>query len=804
MKALLNVIISFLFLSKFLFAQEFEKVSIELQWLNQFQFAGFYVAKEKGYYEEFGLDVEIKPYTGKTNLVSNVENQIATYATGKSSILIHQSKHKNLVVLDAIFEHSPSVLITTDPRMTHPYDLKNKRIMVTSDQSNATSFYAMLLSQGIVENDLIKQKHSFDVNDLINGKTDAMASYISNEPFLLRQKNIDFNVLNPKDYGYDFYGDLLYTSQKELMEHSERADKFVKASRKGWSEAFNDVNATAKLIFEKYNEQKKSLKSLVYEGNALKSFWCDNPKTGPVLSYKRFEQMSELYMYNNLISTKPDLLAFLDPLHFTRKKVIIGVLAKRGIGKAIDTWKPMLENMNFELSKYFISMRALSFEEIDLAVKEGSVDFVLTNSMQYVQLEAKYGTSRMATLLNDSPQGPISEYGAVIFTHVDNKEINALKDLKNKTFAAVNQVSFGGWIMAKKTLRDAGVKEEDFKSLKFLQTHDNVVQAVLDKALEAGTVRSDTLETLCEDGKIDLKKIKILNPLHYDNFGYLVSTELYPEWSFAKTADTDNGISSAILSILLQPDHFHRSNLPSWSIPLNYKPIHDLLKTLELEPYKPSPISYKNIFREYYMTIIIMVALMFTLLAFNSYLNIMVRKRTHELVQANEALKFLSQTDELTQIANRRQFFQMAQQYFNVAKRNDTPLALLYLDIDWFKNINDGYGHDVGDEVLKLFVRTIEKSLRKSDLFGRVGGEEFSILLQNSSDNDALITANKMRKSIEETPYVSNKNEIINFTVSIGISSLDREKNKFSDLIKSADNALYKAKERGRNRVVLN
>ena len=77
-------------------------------------------------------------------------------------------------------------------------------------------------------------------------------------------------------------------------------------------------------------------------------------------------------------------------------------------------------------------------------------------------------------------------------------------------------------------------------------------------------------------------------------------------------------------------------------------------------------------------------------------------------------------------------------------------------------------------------------------------------MLQNSSDNDALITANKMRKSIEETPYVSNENEIINFTVSIGISSLNSEKNKLSDLIKSADNALYKAKERGRNRVVLN
>lgn len=802
MKALSILIILFL-LSKSLGAAETQKVSLQLQWLHQFQFAGFYVAKEKGYYKEAGLDLQIKKYRHQTDIISDIKNQTTTYATGRSSLIIEQSRSQDFVILDAIFEHSPSVLITTNPKINHPSDLKNKKIMVTSDQVNASSLYAMLISQGISKADIIEQKHSFDINDLLGGKTDAMASYLSNEPFNLSQQGIDFTILNPKDYGYDFYGDLLFTSQKELYENPQRAKKFVHASRRGWREAFENVESTAKLIFEKYNEQNKSLESLIYEGNVLKTLWCDNPKIGPVLSYNRFEMMAQIYILNNLIATKPNLQKFLDPLHFIRHNVTIGVLAKRGVENAVKTWKPLIDYLNNELPRYSITLKSLTFEEIDRAVKESSIDFVLTNSMQYIQLEAKYGSSRLATLINDSRQGPISDYGAVIFTHSENRYINSLDDLKHKTFAAVNKASFGGWIMAKKALLERGIKEKDFKSLNFLQTHDRVIEAVLNKSVEAGTVRSDTLEALSRDAKIDLTKIKILNQLHYENFPYLVSTELYPEWSFAKIATTNNEIASDILSKLLDSSRLRSLNLPSWSIPLNYKPIHDLLKTLKLEPYKPVAVSYKTIIKQYYLVIIAFISLIIILLLFNRYLNTIVHKRTSELLQANKTLESLAHTDELTQIANRRQFLQMAEQYFMLSKRNKTPLVLLYLDIDWFKDINDTYGHHVGDEILKLFSRTIEKHLRKSDLFGRIGGEEFSILLQNTSDSNALLLADKMRQCIQETPYFLDEKEKISFSVSIGVSSIKDEYSEFSQLMKMADTAVYKAKETGRNRVVL-
>lgn len=804
MRALLIFVILLALSSKALFAQELEKVSLQLQWLHQFQFAGFYIAKEKGYYKEAGLDVSIKPYSKNKNIVSDIEKQITNYAIGRPSLIIHQARFKNLAILDAVLEHSPSVLITTNPKLTHPYDLKNKKVMVMPNQIADSSFSAMLLSQGITSNDIIQQKHSLDLQDLIDGTTDAMASYISNEPFTLKEKNIKFTILNPSQYGYDIYGDLLYTSEKELNEFPQRTRKFVQASRKGWFEAFNNIEETSEFIFNNYNKQNKSLKSLIYEGNALKDLWCDNHRIGSILNYKSFEKLSDLYVLNNIIESKPDLIKFLDPLHFNREKLTIGILAKRGVDHAMEKWTPLVQHINFELSKYFISIKALSFEEIEDAVKNESIDFVLTNSMQYVQLEAKYGTSRMATLQSNSPKGLISKYGAVIFTHIDNKNINTLSNVRHKTFAAVNPVSFGGWIMAKKMFTDYSIYPEDFKSLKFLQTHDSVVEAVLNKSIEVGTVRTDTLEHLASTGKINMEDIKILHPMKHTNFPYLISTELYPEWSFAKIAKTENEVSNAILSDLLNPAHKKDALINSWSIPLNYKPIHDLLKTLKLAPYIPIKVGYKTMIEEFYIVLIILIAIMILLLFFNRYLNTMVHKRTQALQEANKALEVLAQTDELTQIANRRQFLKISEHYFNIAKRNNTPLLLLAIDIDWFKQVNDTYGHDVGDEVLKFFARTIECKLRKSDLFGRVGGEEFSILLQNTSEKDAMNLANKLRESIENTPYISEKHGEIYFTVSIGLCELSQKHNCFSELMKNADEALYKAKTQGRNKATLN
>jgi len=164
---------------------------------------------------------------------------------------------------------------------------------------------------------------------------------------------------------------------------------------------------------------------------------------------------------------------------------------------------------------------------------------------------------------------------------------------------------------------------------------------------------------------------------------------------------------------------------------------------------------------------------------------------------AEEQLQLLATIDELTGAYNRRAFNNLLQQAMSRAKRNEEPLSLLMLDIDYFKRINDENGHDVGDQVLVGVVAVIQDSIRQEDLVARWGGEEFTILLPQTLCNAAFQIANRLRASIASHPFLLGHP----VTVSIGLAILQSEDTPHM-LLKRADTALYQAKEQGRDRVV--
>lgn len=161
----------------------------------------------------------------------------------------------------------------------------------------------------------------------------------------------------------------------------------------------------------------------------------------------------------------------------------------------------------------------------------------------------------------------------------------------------------------------------------------------------------------------------------------------------------------------------------------------------------------------------------------------------------------LANTDALTGLNNRRYLFQQANKEFDLAKADNSNLSLLMLDIDHFKKFNDTYGHDTGDEMIKLVAKGILKSCRDLGIVGRYGGEEFSVLLPNTNLELASNIAEKIRTYIEKKIYHSEKYGDLRCTVSIGVSSLNKNILKIEELFKDADNKLYAAKAKGRNRV---
>jgi len=169
-----------------------------------------------------------------------------------------------------------------------------------------------------------------------------------------------------------------------------------------------------------------------------------------------------------------------------------------------------------------------------------------------------------------------------------------------------------------------------------------------------------------------------------------------------------------------------------------------------------------------------------------------------ELTITNDQLRLLSNTDMLTKSYNRRYFYEIVTKELKIKEAQKRNIALLMIDLDHFKKINDAYGHDIGDKVLISFVQTCNQIMRKNDIFARIGGEEFVLYLPDTDDITAIEIAEKIKSNIEENEITFA--EDLALTVSIGIS---RNTFKLSKLLKQADKALYKAKETGRNKCVL-
>ncbi|MGA1285454.1 MAG: PhnD/SsuA/transferrin family substrate-binding protein, partial [Prochlorothrix sp.] len=221
------------------------------------------------------------------------------------------------------------------------------------------------------------------------------------------------------------------------------------------------------------------------------------------------------------------------------------------------------------------------------------IDFILPNPGMYVELEWVYGAKRIATLENLRLGRAYTEFGAVIFRRADREDIQTLADLKGKRFMAVDETAFGGWQMSWATILEAGIDPyRQFKSLEFGGTHDNVVYAVLEGKVDAGTARTDTLERMEQEGKINRADFVVLNQQtqYGSDFPFALSTNLYPEWPFAAFPHTSQDLSEKVAIALISMDSkdpaAKAGKYDGWTIPANYQPVHETLRYLKVRPYE--------------------------------------------------------------------------------------------------------------------------------------------------------------------------------------------------------------------------
>ena len=329
----------------------------------------------------------------------------------------------------------------------------------------------------------------------------------------------------------------------------------------------------------------------------------------------------------------------------------IGVLAVWGEKLSVEMWQPTMDYLNKAVPEYHFVLKPLKLKQTIDIVKQKEIEFIITNPGNYIELEADFGVSRLATLKTKNQNKKSNQFGAVIFTRQDRDDIQSLQDIKNKSFMGVSKKAFGGFQIAWMEFKNNKINPfKDFSSLEFSGLpQDKIVYAVLNGQVDAGTVRTTTLERMAAEGLIDLKQFKILNRKSDHHFPFIHSSQLYPEWPIAKLKHTPDNIAEAVsIALLKLPANSTAANKAKsagWTVPLDYYPVRHLFMDLNLEPYKATLPTF---FERYWIHSLLFVFLVFQpLILYVIKLRINLRIEQEKIAQSemewSNALDFLDE-----------------------------------------------------------------------------------------------------------------------------------------------------------------
>lgn len=727
-----------------------EKISLQLLWKHQFQFAGYYMAIEKGFYAEEGLEVSLKEFDFGIDLVDEVIQGNSQFGVARTSLLIDKNAGADVVALFAAYQQSPLMLLTRkDSGILLSSDLKGRDVMITNDAKKVGEIIAMLLQAGITVSDFNQQRHSYNVQDLIDRKTDAMASYISNEPYQMDRKGVSYNIIHPKDYGFDMYSDILFTSREYIEQNPEQTDKFYRASIRGWLYAFNHIEETARLIFEKYNTQNKTIEALAFEGRELKKLAFDANGNFGTLSVNKFNEMAQVYLITGSIFLGYDFSDFIyePPSNIYRlsKAEQAFIQEHKPLKVCINPdWYPYEsyqngghEGMIADYLKLILGNVDLSYEIVPAENWNGTLQ--LAKSGQCELIAGAMQTVSRSEYLNFSH--PYLSVPAVVATQNDNSGENFAR-------------------------------------------------------MRVGVIEGSAFHDILSDRYPGMKLVGVNRQI--DGMRMVLSGELDgfvgADASIAYISK-ENQLPNITLSDKLRD---------SWdvSIALNQNAPPYLLNILNKSIASIDPQQHEDIYKRWmvieykhsvdYTTILIILAGVAILAAFGLY-------RYFTVLSYNKMLQSIAEKDALTGIMSRRKLRSELESFAGLAERHNWTLSLIFFDIDDFKQINDKYGHAAGDDVLVQLSSLITRLSRRTDRFGRWGGEEFLFLMLETDLDDAHLIADKFRAAIAKYDFEIGPS----ITCSFGVAQY-KPGEKIEKWVGRADKALYRAKADGKNCVRLN
>jgi len=626
------------------------------------------------------------------------------------------------------------------------------------------------------------------------------------------------------------------------------------------------------------------------------------------------------------------LLAVLPALGapFDMSPVRIGVLAFRPIDQTLAQWSPTANYLEGELAGRPVEIVPVTLDNIEQVVAGRQVEFLLANPEQYVVLASRHRLAAVATLLADIDGRPFSRFGGVIFVRDERADIAELKDLRDKTVAAVSDKSFAGFLAQRWVLQRAGVdlQRDAGRLLLTGLPQDKVVHEVLAGRADVGFIRTGVLESMEREGKVKAGELRAINLQAESLYPQKLSTELYPEWPLAAMPGVPDSLVKSITLALYRLPAGHPAakagRYYGFAPPGDYASVEALLHRLHLHPDRLQHFGVAEIVGKYFywliaggVLLLVLVVAVITVIARKNhrlrkalmeaerlalrddlltslsegvygvdrsgkctFINpaalemlgfereqvvgydqhalfhhhypdgrpypagecpirqtledgrarrteetffradrspVLVRQGVHPVrhgeqivgavvafqdvsaqKEAEEKIRNMALHDALTGLPNRRLLSDRLDQALARADRSSHGVAVLFLDLDGFKPINDACGHDAGDAVLVAVSRRLEAGVRAVDTVCRLAGDEFVVVLADlQSRADAEAVAEKLVEAIAAP--IEERGDTRGVTVSIGLAIFPEHGKSVEALLRAADQGMYAAKHGGKN-----
>lgn len=755
-------------------SQPLERIRLQLKWYHQFQFAGYYAAIEKGYFRNEGLEVELIEGRPGFSPVDELLAGRADLAIDSPAVLIQRQQGKPIVALAAVFQHSPAVIMTLSAnRLDTPQSLKGKRLMLTPGTDPES--LAMLVGEGVRLKDVQMLPHTWSIDDLLSSRVDAQTAYLTNEPYLLKKAGREASYIRPLNYGIDFYGDCIITTEQEVRSRFERLESFKKAAQQGWLYAMAHQLEIAELIRKKYS-QKKELEHLLYEAHVMRDLIQPEFVEIGHMNPARWRHIAEIFIQLGMMEPNYKLGGFLyedlrgrilaERQRNTRLVLLVlaaACLASSAVWLALFIFNRRLANQvrlrTASLAASEQNFRAF-FEMASVGVAQIDV-----HSGKYRKINNKY-----CEIVGYSQEELQSRTFADI-THLDDLE------LQRQQILLLIEGRIPEFTIEKRYRQRCGKLVWAYLTVSPLwragQQPDYVLAVIRDI-----TARKNAEEHLVFATKVFENSIEGI--VVTDAKGTIMQVNDAFSTITGYSQEEAIGRNPRILKSDKHQSEFYEK----------------MWQQITADGQWAGEIWNRRKNGEAYPEWLTISAVKSDLGEVTNFVSIFHDISQH--VQQQEALKHQAQHDALTGLPNRVLITDRLENALEKIERSGEKLALLYLDLDNFKHINDAFGHTIGDDLLVELSRRLVHLMRTGDTIARLGGDEFLILLTEIEHvNTVSIIAVRVIECLKNPFYHADMEFFV--TASLGVTIAPDDGTDPVTLVKNADVAMYRAKNLGKN-----